>query len=377
VGEVTNERERPYGQWWEHDEGVVPVHISALQAFGVAVLEKAGATADNARYLFESFLEKSLQGDHARGVDKFLPMIRGALAGKVDLDPEIVVKNDRPGSAFLDGGNHAAKGLVCKAGIELAIAKARATGVACVAVRNTSHSLSPMMRQAAEAGAIGLATIASPPLVAPLGGKRALLGNAPIAAGIPAGRNAPVILDMSLTNSSGAGVYLAAQQGTPVPAGAYLDPNGEPETDPSKHMGDVDRMAGLGIAGTLAVVGGGHKGYGLLFVVDLLTRILASADQPWEMEDILEADYGATFFAIDIASFMDLEEAKSRVDEYIEVLRSSDRRNGVTEILYPGEKSQRLREQALARGVVELPISQIANLDIIGRELGIPLDVLV
>lgn len=367
--------DRTFGQWWEHDEETVAVDIHKLRAFGVASLVAAGASEKAARFLFEIFLEKSLQGDHARGVDKFTPMVRGAAAGKVDLAPDIRVVAERPATAFLDGGQRAAKGLVCRAGMELAIEKARSAGIACVAVRNTSHSLAPMMRMATDAGMIGIATIASPPLVAPLGGKEALLGNAPLAIGIPAGRHAPVLLDLSLTNSSGAGVLLAAQQGALVPEGAYLDPDGNPERDVAGHMGTVDRASGRGLTGSLAVLGSGHKGYGLLLAIDLLTRILARADQPWDMVDTLDSRYGATMIAIDVAAFTDPHAALAQIDGYLDAVVAAPRRDGVAEILYPGLKSQQLRAAAIERGVVDLPISQLETLASIAEELGLELDV--
>jgi LDH2 family malate/lactate/ureidoglycolate dehydrogenase len=370
--------ERTYGQWWSHVGQTVTVEIEALRAFGVEALRKAGAGEDDAAYLFEIFLEKTLQGDHARGVDKFMPMVRGALGSRVDLNPEIRRVRETPSTAFLDGGVAAAKGLVCRAAMDLAIEKARTTGIGCVAARNTTHSLTPMMRQAVDAGMVGIGTIASPPLVAPLGGTTALVGNAPVAFGIPAGERDPVLLDMSLTNSSGAGLFLAAEQGLPAPEGAYLDPAGRPTTDVATHLAEINRVSGKGLRGSLAVLGNAHKGYGLLFAVDLLTRILAHADQPWEMEDVYAANYGATFIAIDIEAFAPLDVVRKRVDEYIETLKASPRRDDVDEILYPGEKSQRLRKVALERGVVELPVDQLRTLRDLGAELSLsavlPLD---
>jgi L-2-hydroxycarboxylate dehydrogenase (NAD+) len=371
--------ERTHGQWWQSTEKMVEAPVEAVKKLGVAALQRAGASEDDAEFLLSISLDKAIQGDHARGLDSLPGMVRAAMRGEIDLRPSVQVLRETPATALVEGGPKAPSALVCRAAMDLAIRKAREHGIGWVSARDPVGILTPYVMQAIEAGMVGMVMTQSYPTVAPTGGYRPLLGNAPIAFGIPAGSKDPVILDMSLTQTSASGVKLAAAQGGRVPEGCILDEHGNPTTDPaafpaSGHYTHESQLA----RGSLVPLGGSHKAYGLIFVVGLLTAVLADANAPWDAREVIggrprdEATrYGSVFMALDPASFLPLEELRRRVDAFIDHVKAAPRRPEFKEILYPGERSQRLKRQRKQAGSFLLPASHYRALVALSADLGL------
>jgi LDH2 family malate/lactate/ureidoglycolate dehydrogenase len=381
VGETASgafDSERTYGQWWDSTEQRVNVPISELRRVGVEAYRAAGATAEDADFLLDINLDKSIQGDHARGLGKVPDIIAAARAGRLDLNPSIRVLRQRPAAAVVDGGPRGSGRLVCRYAMNLAVEKARTAGVAMVAARASGEILTPYVQQAVAAGMVGLAMVQSVPTVAPLGGHGPLLGNGPMAIGVPSATHDPVILDMSFTQSSSSGVLLAAEQGQAVPEGVLLDEHGDPSTD-SLDYPDHELTAtfgGIHAKGTLAPLGGGHKGYAMIFVIGLLTSLLADASPPWELYYHLpeRGTYGTLLMAVDPDAFRadGSKGALVAVDEFIDTVKASPRHDGVDEILYPGERSQALKRKRRKAGLIAIPTSHFDGLVQMAGALGIP-----
>jgi LDH2 family malate/lactate/ureidoglycolate dehydrogenase len=372
-------RERPSGQWWQSTEPMVEASYEIVRRFGVSALMRAGASQADAEFLLSMSMDKAVQGDHARGLDGLPGLVRAAMAGQVSLQPSIEILRETPATALVDGDPKVVRSLLCRAAMDLAIEKARTQGVAWVSVRHPAGILTAHLQQAVDAGMIGMVMTQSYPMVAPHGGFRPMLGNAPIGFGIPAGEHDPIIFDAALTQTSASGVKLAATQGQTVPEGFLLDERGEPTTDPTSfpaagHYTHDSQLA----RGTLLPLGSSHKAYGLIFVVTLLTALLAESHAPWEAGAILggaPADpgerYGSTYMALDPAAFMPLDEFRRRVDSFIDDLKASPTRSGVQEILYPGERSQRLKRERRSADRFLLPVSHYQGLRALGQELGL------
>ncbi len=371
-------RERTYGQWWDSTERRVTVAIDEIRRVGLAAYRGAGAGADDAAFLLDVNLDKSIQGDHARGIGKLPGIIDAARSGRLDLAPSITVVRERPASAVVDAGPTGSGRLLCRFAMNLAIDKARSSGVALVAARASGEILTPYVNQAVAAGMVGLAMVQSVPTVAPLGGHGPLLGNGPMAIGVPAAAHDPVILDMSFTQSSSSGVMMAADQGQQVPEGVLLDDHGRPTTD-ARDYPDAElasRFGGIHAKGTLVPLGGSHKGYAMVFAIGLLTSLLADASPPWELYYHLpeRGTYGTLLLAADPQAFRagGADDTVAAVDEFIDVVKSSPRNERVEEILYPGERSQALKRARRAEGFIAIPASDYEGLVGLAAEAGVP-----
>ena len=371
--------ERPRGQWWQSIEPMVEVSYERVRELGLTALREAGASDADAEALLSVPMGKSVQGDHARGIDGLAHMVRAALRGDIDLNPSIEILRETASTALIDGSAKANTMLVCRRAMELAIEKARTTGIGWVSTRYPAGILTPHLHQAVDAGMIGMIMTQSYPMVAPHGGFQPMLGNAPIGFGIPAGERDPVIFDASLTQTSASGVKLAAMQGPPVPEGFLLDEHGNPTIDASAfpaagHLTHDSQMA----RGTLLPLGASHKAYGLIFIVSLLTAILADSNAPWDVGSVVggkpadEAErYGSTYMAIDPSAFIPLDELRRRVDAFIDGIKASPPKAGVDEILYPGERSQRLKRDRKAADAFLMPASHHKLLTELASDLGL------
>lgn len=361
-------RSRTFGQWWDAHEEYVMVPVDAATSVGEAAYRAVGASDADAAYLFDFNLDKALQGDHARGIRLVRPIVEAARSGRMDLAAPIRVVSDWPASAVVDGGSRSSGRLVCRRAMELAVEKASTAGVGWVSARASGEILTPYVRQAVSVGMVGMALVQSVPNVAPLGGFGPLLGNGPMAVGVPAGDRDPVILDMSFTNSSASGVVLAAKEGRPVPSGLVLDERGEPTTDAAVfvHRGPAGeiRTGESPPRGTLTVLGGGHKGYAMVFIVGLLAAVLSGTSPPWELYYDLErrGTYGTVLLAFNPAVVGPPERFLSQVDCFIAGVKAAPVKDRGEPILYPGERSQQLRRERRASNTMAIPMHDYQTL---------------
>jgi LDH2 family malate/lactate/ureidoglycolate dehydrogenase len=197
----------------------------------------------------------------------------------------------------------------------------------------------------------------------PWGGLDMLLSTNPIAAAVPAGAEAPVVLDMATTVAAYGKVKAKAQRGEAMPEGWMIDREGHPLTDPSRAE-----------EGFLLPIGG-YKGYGLALLVGLLAGTLNNAAMGKDVVDFNHdqssmTNTGQAIVAIDIAAFGEVDAFKARVDALVRDLRGSQRMPGVERIWLPGEQSQAKRI-AYAREGIPIAGGLMRNLDGLAAELGI------
>ena len=140
---------------------------------------------------------------------------------------------------------------------------------------------------------------------------------------------------MSTAAITNGDLLVAMQEGTPIAEGLAFDPAGEPTTD-----------ADAALKGSVRPFGG-HKGFGLALITQILAGALVNAatiPPPGK-------NYGLLIVAIDPTSFVPLAQFKTEVDTLIARVKENRREIGVTEILIPGERAYRQREEHLANGI--------------------------
>ena len=190
-----------------------------------------------------------------------------------------------------------------------------------------------------------------------------LLSTNPIAAAIPAGEEAPIVLDMATTVAAYGKVKAKAQRGEMMPEGWMMDRQGNPLTDPKRAN-----------EGFLLPIGG-YKGYGLALVFGLLAVTLNGAAMVKDVvdfnnDDTTPTNTGHAIVAINVAMFRELKEFKASVDQLVRDIRNSKRLPGVEAIRLPGEQSHAKRAERLKHGI-PMPAALIKSLDQLAGELGI------
>jgi len=322
------------------------VDFAELRDFIAAAFRRLGMPDADAAIVSSLMAEADLQGSDGHGVIRLSHYIRRIRAGGLNLNPVIRTVQERPAMAILDGDNGMGH-LVMTRAAEMAIAKARVAGVAWVGSRMSNHAgpASLYARMPLAHDMIGLYfAVGNANHLPPWGGLDMLLSTNPIAAAIPAGVEAPVVLDMATTVAAYGKVKAKAARGEQMPEGWMIDREGKPLTDP--------RRAAEGLLLPI----GGYKGYGLALIVGLLAGTLNGAAMgkdviDFNADDTSVTNTGQAILAIDLAAFGDVEAFKSRVDVIIADLRASARMPNVDRIFFPGEQSQARRGDYTRDGI--------------------------
>lgn len=171
--------------------------------------------------------------------------------------------------ALVDGDNGLGPVVGARA-MKTAIELASTAGLGLVLVRRSNHfgAAAHYVEKAVAANVIGLATSNAPPNMAPWGGRQRFLGTNPLAIGIPAGEEPPLIFDMATSVVARGRIMLAVQRGEPIPPGWALDLQGYLTTD-----------ARAGLAGAMLPFGG-SKGSAISFIIDIVCGVLRTALPP-------------------------------------------------------------------------------------------------
>jgi LDH2 family malate/lactate/ureidoglycolate dehydrogenase len=187
--------------------------------------------------------------------------------------------------------------------------------------------------------------------MAPWGGSEPLLGTNPIAVAIPAGAEAPVVLDIATSVSSFGQIRKYALEGKPMPEGWVIDrTHGTPLTE-AKRAGE----------GVLLPIGG-HKGSGLALIIGLLSGPLNRAAFGRDIKDTGgagETNTGQFIVALDVGRFLPLDVFKAEIDRHIADFRKSTPLPGFESVRVPGGERLRRKHERSRQGVgLGLPLMQ-------------------
>lgn len=336
-----------------------------LEAFISRAFMACGMPRDDAGKAAELMARADLMGQDGHGVFRLPMYIRRIQHGGLNIAPNFTIIEERAATALIDGDNGLGH-LVMRHAAEIAIAKARTTGIAWVGARRSNHagpaSLYAMMPLAHDMIGLYIA-VGSANHLPPWGGSEMLLSTNPIAVAIPAAQQPAIVLDMATTVAAYGKVKTAAQRGETMPTGWMVDRSGEPLTDPTRAA-----------EGFLLPIGG-PKGYGLALVFGILAGTLNGAAFGRDVVDF-NADStsvtntGHLILALDVKAFADLDFFKQGIDQVYTEMKSSERLPGHDEIRLPGERLQRVMTERCAHGI-PLPEALAAQLDELADGLGI------
>src|SRR5262249_52358800 len=257
--------------------------------------------------------------------------------------------------------------LVMARAAETAISLARDVGIAWVGARRSNHAGAAGVYAALPLAQnmIGIySVVASANHMAMWGGAETLLGTNPLAVAIPAGEEAPVVLDIATTVVSYGTVKNYRLQGKAMPADWMVSrEDGKPLTDPEKSA-----------EGLLLPIGS-YKGSGLALVLGLLAGTLNGAAFgrdviDFNYDDENACDNGHFIIALDIARFTPFDACVAEIDRHVRDLRGSQRLPGVDAIRLPGAERRARRDDRARNGVPMLP-ELLAQLDKLAGEMGL------
>ena len=369
----------------ETDVEYVVVDAMRLEQFVVTVFTTLGLTEANARDAAEVLVKSDIYGIESHGVPRLSGVVTRLKSGAVQPNPEVVVVRELPSTALVDG----AKGLgmlVGRRAMEVAIRKAQATGAGFVSVRNSSHFgiAGFYARMALEHDMIGfcMTNVGNGGTTPPTGGRTGFFGTNPIAVAAPTKTPPDFVMDFATTVVAAGKLQIAQRRNHDVPLGWVINSDGVPSTNPAERHGGgyIPPLGGLRETG-------GHKGYGLMLLVDILSGVLSGAavgatafkltpETPGEQSRSADSasNTGHFFGALRIDGFRPVEEFKEEMDEMCRVIRSSERLPGWERIYVHGEPEWEAERDRLANGI-PLDLPTYNSLEGVAAELGISLEV--
>lgn len=341
------------------------VPAERLAAFIVRVFAAVGLPKADAERLAQLIVEADLRGSDTHGVIRLPLYIRRIRAGGINTKPNIRVVSDRPSAALIDGDNGMGH-LVMAHAAQIAIEKAKATGIGWVGARMSNHAgpAGLYVTMMLPHDMIGLYfAVGSNNHLPPWGGNEALLGTNPIAFAIPAQDESPIVLDMAPTVAAYGKVRLKAQRGEDMPVGWMIDNEGKPLTDPKR--ADEGHLLPIG----------DYKGSGLSLVIGILAGALNRAALGRDVIDFVRepgrtTNTGQAIAALSIDTFMPVADFKRTVDRIIRDIRNSQRLPGVERIWLPGEQSHTKLLDRRTHGV-PMPDALRESLNAVARDLSV------
>jgi LDH2 family malate/lactate/ureidoglycolate dehydrogenase len=318
----------------------------AILDFIQRVLVAVEMPSEDAHIVAKLMTEADVNGSDGHGVFRLPGYIQRIKEGGLNLKPNIKIEKEKSGMALVNGDN--AQGhLVMRYCAELAINKAKNSGVAWVGAYASNHAGPAALyaKMPLAENMIGLyVAIGNANHLPPWGGIEMLLSTNPIAIAVPGMTEPPIVLDMATTVAAYGKVKTAAQRGEEMPEGWMIDKHGQPLTDPNKSDD-----------GFLMPIGG-PKGYGLALMFGLLAGTLNGAAFGKDVVDFnsdfkTSTNTGQFIVAIDIASFSDVKTFKQNVDAVYRTMKASPTLPGYDEVLLPGEQSHKKRQDREQNGV--------------------------
>lgn len=364
------------------EEAGVKVWADPLRDFCAQVFEKMNVPADDAAVTADVLVTANLRGIDSHGVARLKRYVNGLRDGVMVARPNIEIVHQTPCTALVDGGAGLGQPVGVR-GMKLAIRKAKEMGVGFVAVRNSNHygiaGYYSMM--ALREDLIGISMTNAEALVVPTFGKDAVLGTNPISVAVPACQERPFVVDMATSVVTRGKLEEYDRQDKPLPLSWATDERGVPTSDAAGVLKNLQARAGGGMLslGGAREEDGGHKGYGLAFLVDILCGVLAGAGYatniyPKDEEgNPLPANVGHFFGVIRVDAFRPLDEFKVTMDDIIRRLKGSAKAEGAERIYIHGEKEFEEEERRRREGIPLHP-KVVATVQQIADELGVEYD---
>ncbi|HSD60224.1 MAG TPA: Ldh family oxidoreductase [Burkholderiales bacterium] len=352
-----------------------------LRQFSASVFMHFGIPETGAMQAADVLTKSDLRGIDSHGVARLRSYFDLLEAGRINPRPNIRIVREKHSVATVDGDNGLGLVVGPKAN-EVAMDKAERHGSGWVSVCNSNHfgiaGYYPL--QALERDLIGWAMTNSTRLVAPLWGAERMLGTNPLAIAFPGHREPPIVIDMATSVVAYGKIEIALRQHSAVPKGWIIDKDGA-DTTKAQDMIAGGAQLPLGSERTL----GGHKGYCLAAMVDILCGVLSGANWgPFAPPFALRQEspgrsvgkgIGHFFGAMQIDGFIDGDEFKRQVDDWVRVLRATKPAPGTDGPLIPGDP-EREAEAIRSREGIPLLKPVVDDLLEISKSTGIPFEAL-
>jgi L-2-hydroxycarboxylate dehydrogenase (NAD+) len=354
---------------------LVRVDRAALEAFCSRVFQAHGLSEADARIAADVLVAADARGIPSHGVARLPRYVLGLATGLMltGVEPEVV--RETPTSVLVDA--RGAMGAPVSAHtMHRVIEKARQAGAAFGCVRDSNHFgiAGYYAMLALPADMLGIAMTNTAALGVPTFGRDPVIGTNPLAFAAPADEERAFVLDMATTVVTRGKVEVYGRDEKELPEGWTVDTAGLPATDPALILQNLTLQAGGGILplGGLGELFGGHKGFGLAVMVDILCGVLAGSTFGADIADPPGSSARVSHFfgAIRVDTFRDPAAFRHDMDRLLRALRSSPPAEGEERVYYAGLKEFE-HEDACAREGIPLTGKVYRQLEETGTACGV------
>ncbi len=261
-----------------------------------ALLTAAGMRAADATTSANIFIRASRRELGHHDLHDLPGRLQLLYSGSLTAAPQFSVLRDEAALHIFDGGGGLGE-LCCAHATMKAIERAQQFGIGLCSVRHSNHFLAgyPYAQMGAEAGCLLIAYSNTDPTMVGPGGKTAVIGNNPVGFGAPGDSGGapanpgnaskstapanpdtatnPFLLDTCVAYSSIGNLFSLQRQNQPIPPHWALNAAGEAATTPQEAL-EGWRLKAIG----------GHKGYGLALMHEVLTGVLSGGETTTDIQ---------------------------------------------------------------------------------------------
>jgi LDH2 family malate/lactate/ureidoglycolate dehydrogenase len=334
-------------------ENDMPAPYATHRAQIKAILLAWGMPEENAEATADILSWADLHGVDSHGMSMLPGYDRMRRNGRAKVDARPTIVKQTPISALVDGSGGLGH-VPAHFAMQVAIDKAKVSGMAIAAVRNSAHfgATGYYTLMAAKQGLIGMAcTSASSIQVAPTFGKQAKLGTDPWSFAAPTGdADRPFLLDMATTTVAAGRIRNKANEGLQCPSGWVLNKAGLPSTDPLEARENGGFLTSLGGSPENS----SYKGYGLAAMVNILASCLSGSTlitDPQHTKKPQGMDIGHFFMAIDPGLFREGDEFQTDVARFCNDLRATKPVDSAQPVMVAGDPQWNYAAKRMAEGI--------------------------
>jgi len=342
----------------EKEKDVILMDPQKLEEFMRDVFIGLDVPKEDAEIIAEVLITSDIRGIDTHGIQRCKMYYDRIKEGIYETKTRIEIIKDGPTTALWDGNCGMGHVIAYKA-METAIEKAKEYGLGAVAVRNSTHFgiAGYYSLMAIKEGMIGLTTTNARPSIPPTFGVEPMLGTNPLTFGAPTDEDFPFCLDCATSIIQRGKVELYERLDKPLPEGLVIDEKGKSMTEPSKILDKMlDRKAALLPLGGAGEEKSGYKGYGYATICELLSAALTNGIFLRDTLGIKEEGQkrlkvGHFFLAINIESFLPVDNFKKTAGNIMRTLRSAKMDPNAEKIYTAGEKEYEAESERKEEGI--------------------------
>ncbi|KAH8365931.1 hypothetical protein KR093_007541, partial [Drosophila rubida] len=338
------------------------VMVSEARRFIQECLSRVGVPAAKQRCVADLMLAADYRGVNGSGINRLDMYLSDLQHRYVDISADPILIHDTLTTAHVDG-NRAMGVFVANYCMDLAMAKARQTGIGFVVANHSQHigMAAWYAFRAVAKGYIALVMANTPPLMVAPGAREASVGENCLAFGAT-GNYSHLMLDMSTTMRDIGAIEWAFLTQQEIPPTWAADGSCTPTTLPN-----------LALSAQQLYPIGGHQGFSLATMIDVLCGVMSGANYATRIPrwcvpcPRCAPNLGLAMLVLDPTFFV--PDFNDRLDDFSRRIRSSCPANARNPVKMPGEVEKQQMDYVDELGALPYPNLLLAKCKLIANML--------